>query len=111
MPAASWPSTEQKNVYLPGFRLTVTVDFPPWPTMAPLASTPPLMATSCCSGDGFVIVIVTLPALAVSLFVLNFSSLLSARSDSCCPPPPPPEDPLDAPPAELELEVDELLLL
>src|SRR6476661_4710070 len=73
--------------------------------MLPLASTPPLIEMSCCSGDGLVIVIVTLPALAVSVLVLNLSCCASAWSASCVPPPPP-----DAAGVE-ELELEELLLL
>src|SRR3954447_14939233 len=43
------------------------------------------MATLCCNADWLVIVIVTLPALALSFFVLNLSCCGSASSDSCCP--------------------------
>src|SRR4051794_32385801 len=67
----------------------LTTDLPPWPTVLPLALTPPLIDTLCCSPDGLVIVIVTLPALAASVLLSNFSGGGSAEICSCVPPPPP----------------------
>src|SRR4051812_44818758 len=49
----------------------------------------------CWSGEGLVIVIVTLPALADSVLLSNLSCDWSAASDSCCPPPPPEDAPLE----------------
>src|SRR5262245_54099749 len=81
MPAWRCPSTAQKNVYVPAFRFAVTVDVPPWPTICPAVSRPsPSIATLCSRFDGFDIVIVTLPAGAVSEVLSNFSALLSAAS-------------------------------
>src|SRR4051812_24185885 len=74
MPACSWAGTGQKNVYLPGLRVTVTVEVPPLFTVAPTLSTPPpLTPTPCAIGDGFAMVIVTEPAFAESVFVLKAS--------------------------------------
>src|SRR4051812_17078594 len=61
----------------------------------------------CWNDDWLVIVIVTLPALALSLFVLNFSCCGSDSSDSCWPPAP--VD--DAAPPELVAVWDAELLL
>src|SRR3954452_15183874 len=61
------------------------------------------------SGEGSVIVIVTFPAFADSVFLSNLSCDWSALSASCWPPPPPP--PPDAAPVEgvdAELLLDDL---
>src|SRR5262249_11061481 len=71
MPAASWPSTLQKNVYLPGLRFSES-DVEPWlivwlqPTSWPLGL---VMHTSWVTADGFVKSIVTAPALPLRDFV------------------------------------------
>ena len=70
-----------------------TLDVAPLPTVLPLWSTPlPLIDTLCDSDDGFAIVIVTLPALALSLFVSNLSWLASALILSALAPPADPPD-------------------
>src|SRR5437764_6086076 len=48
---------------------------------------PPLIDTACGSGDGFNIVMVTVPAFALRLLVLNLSWLGSALIFSAEPPP------------------------
>ena len=64
IPAASWPSTLQKNVYLPGFRFSDN-DVLSWlivglhPISWPLEL---VRHTSWVTADGFVKSIVTLPA-------------------------------------------------
>src|SRR4051794_28309660 len=68
---------------------------------------------SCCSGEGLVIVMVTLPDFAFSSFLSNFSCCGSAASASWVPPPPP-EAAVDVDvdvDVELAAELDELLLL
>src|SRR5689334_6559866 len=81
IPACRCPSTAQKNVYFPAFRLAVTVEVPPLPTISPAESSPPPSIAMLCERlDGFDIVIVTLPAGAVSEVLSNFSALLSAAS-------------------------------
>src|SRR4051812_49860739 len=67
--------------------------FTVWPSLStPLPST----ATACATGDGLSIVMVTLPAFALSLLLSNLScplgSALSFRLLDA--PPPPPPDPL-----------------
>ena len=68
MPAARWPGTVQKNVYLPGLRLALTVEVPPPDTILPTWLTPaPLIAMSCGVEDLFIMLIVTWPGVAVAL--------------------------------------------
>jgi hypothetical protein len=53
---------------------TVTVDLPPMLTVLPTLLTPlPSTAIACCTGEGLSSVIVTLPALALSVVLSNFS--------------------------------------
>ena len=60
MPAARWPGTVQKNVYLPGLRLAETVEVPPLATILPTWLTPlPLIAMSCGVEDLLSMLIVT----------------------------------------------------
>ena len=48
MPPSRWPGTEQKKVYVPGLRSTVTFEAPPLETTGPFSSTPlPSMAMLC----------------------------------------------------------------
>jgi len=75
MPAWRWPGTEQKNLYVPAFSVTVSFFDPPVnvgvaPSDAPEEDS---MVTSCASGDGFEKSTVTLPAFAVNDFVLYSS--------------------------------------
>jgi hypothetical protein len=68
-------------VYLPGLRVTVTVEVPPVPTILPSLSTPlPSIATPCLKLAGLDMTRVTLPAFAVSAVVLNASLLGTAES-------------------------------
>src|SRR5262245_43067350 len=90
MPASAWPSTVQRNVYVPGVRSADTLVVPPFSTVSLVTSTPlPWMATSCGIDESFVSSIVTLPAGAVS-FVLSYlrAPLGSAASSSVVDPEP-----------------------
>src|SRR5438105_5937781 len=81
MPAAAWPGTVQKNVYLPGLSVIVILDVPPWPTTLPffVLMPLPLIATLCWKiADGFFIEIVIFPAFAFSFLTLNLSAVLLA---------------------------------
>src|SRR3954453_23655780 len=61
-------------MYLPGFRVTVTVDLPPIWTVLPCLSTPlPSTAIAWGTGEGLSIVIVTLPPFALSDGLSNLS--------------------------------------
>jgi hypothetical protein len=83
MPAWRWPGTEQKNLYVPGLRLTETLFAPPEnvgvaPTFSPDDDS---IVTLCGSDEEFVKSTATLPALAVSDFVL-YSSWPSGLASS-----------------------------
>ena len=86
IPAARWPGTLQKKVYVPGLRSTVSDFVAPWnvgvaPTTGPLV--PCSIVMLCISGDMFANLTVTLPAVAVSDVLVNFNAPLgSAASDS-----------------------------
>lgn len=72
MPAILWPGTEQKNLYVPGFRFKDSVLLPPWkvgvaPTTEPEDDS---TVTLCDSGELLAKSIETLPALALSDLVL-----------------------------------------
>src|SRR3954453_11840684 len=78
---------------MPAFRVTETVDLPPFWTIWPLLfAPPPLTATPCGTDDGLSIVIVTLPALADSELLSNFSAPLGSaarlRLELAAAPPP-----------------------
>jgi hypothetical protein len=69
MPASRWPGTLQKNVYVPGLRLTLSVLTPPWkvgvaPSTAPLD--PCWIDRLWATGDVLANRNVTSPDLAVS---------------------------------------------
>ena len=75
MPAWRWPGTEQKNLYVPGLRLTETLFEPPEnvgvaPTFSPEDDS---IVTLCGSDEEFVKSTDTFPAFAVSAFVLYSS--------------------------------------
>jgi 3-phenylpropionate/trans-cinnamate dioxygenase ferredoxin reductase component len=81
IPAARWPGTVQKNVYLPGFSVTVSFLLPPWkvgvaPTSGPLV--PCWSVRLWATDEEFVKSIVTFPALAVSVLLVNFSAPLGS---------------------------------
>src|SRR5207248_730688 len=82
IPAASCPGTEQKNVYLPGFRFTVAEVDAPVMTLVPPRSWP--------SGESLVKSIVTGPALgAVTAFCWKASWPLGSALIFTVDPPPP----------------------
>ncbi len=83
MPAWRWPGTEQKNLYVPGLSVTLSVFEPPLnvgvaPTFSPEDDS---IVTLCASGEAFVKSIATLPAVALSDFVLysSWPSLFASR--------------------------------
>ena len=79
MPAALWPSTEQKNVYVPGWRSTVALVLPPVTSSVPSPLTPlPSIFTSCGSEESFVNSIVTEPAVASTEVCSNLSAPLGS---------------------------------
>ena len=76
IPAIRCPGTEQKNVYVPGLSVSVSVLLPPLNVGVAPSSLPPAVVTVtlCGSGALFVRSIETLPALgAVSDVVSYFS--------------------------------------
>src|SRR5829696_571779 len=95
------------------------MDFSPLPTVSPSSSTPlPSISTACGTSEGLSMVIVTLPAFAVSSFLSNLSAPPgSAAMVRFSPPPeepeelsPPPEEPEElSPPPEEPEELEELL--
>src|SRR5690349_10731774 len=96
MPAWRWPGTGQKKVYLPGFSVAVTFDVAPWFTVGPVWLTPlPSIATPCGTADGLSIVIVTLPAFALSDDLSNLRAPLGSAESLRLP--------LEAPAPELLL--------
>jgi hypothetical protein len=83
MPAWRWPGTEQKNLYVPGLRLTETLFEPPEnvgvaPTFSPDDDS---IVTLCGNDEEFVKSTETLPAFADNDFVL-YSSWPSGLASS-----------------------------
>ena len=65
IPACRWASTEQKNVYVPGLSVTLSVEVPPLETTGPLWLSPlPWMEMSCGTEDLLGDWMVTGPGLA-----------------------------------------------
>ena len=61
-------------MYLPGFSVAATVEVAPPSTVLPFSFTPPpLIDTSCGTGEAFFMAMVTGPAFAASADLSNFS--------------------------------------
>jgi hypothetical protein len=76
MPPSRCPGTLQKKVYVPGFRLALTVRVPPWKVgVAPMTGPPvPCWIVKLCgTGELFVNLIATFPAFAESELFVNIS--------------------------------------
>jgi len=86
IPAARWPGTLQKNVYVPGFRVKTRFFVPPW-NVAVAPRTEPLVpcwtVRLCCSPDAFVNLIVTFPAFAVNDVLVNPNWPLGSAASDC----------------------------
>src|SRR5437879_11911914 len=84
MPAARWPGTEQKNVYVPGFRVRLS-DFDPPVKVGVAPSAWPLLDSIVrlwATGDAFVKLIETFPVLAVSVEASNLSCPLGSAASA-----------------------------